>query len=89
MDPNACRHCCCLPPIASSCSAKGPCQKQCGDGGGMCCPVAHILRECVALCHFHQEFSAAMTNTVYFKQGKLRHRQDARLEVCVVEGKEK
>lgn len=55
----------------------------------MCCPVAHILRECVALCHFHQEFSAAMTNAVYFKQGKLRHRQDAHLEVCVVEGKEK
>lgn len=55
----------------------------------MCCPVAHILRECVALCHFHQEFSAAMTNAVYSKQGKLRHRQDAHLEVCVVEGKGK
>lgn len=48
-----------------------------------------ILRGCVALCHFHQELSVAMTNTVCFKWGKLRHRQDAHSEVCVVEGKEK
>lgn len=44
-----------------------------------------ILRGCVALCHFHQELSVAMTNTVCFKWGK----QDAHSEVCVVEGKEK
>lgn len=30
-----------------------------------------------------------MVNTVYFKQGKLRHRQDAHSEACVVKGKEK
>jgi len=47
MDPNAPRHCCCLPPIGSSCPAKGPCQGQRSDGGGwppdtkgMCCPVS-------------------------------------------------
>lgn len=49
-----------------------------------------ILRGCVALCHFHQELSVAMTNTVCFKWGKLRHRQDAHSEVYVLrEGKKR